>query len=82
MPWSLEVIEHNRRPVLETHYRGVMPPQELADAVRAILDHLDDGAEHLLGELLTGPGAALLVRADLFAAIAEFQRRERRFGAI
>ena len=48
MPWSLDVIEHNQRPVLETHYRDVMPPHELAEAVHATIEHARTMSDALL----------------------------------
>lgn len=64
------VAERAKPPPVHAVHRE---PLRLADAVRTILDHLDDGNEHLLGELLTGPDRPRKV--FLFLASLEMARR-------
>jgi hypothetical protein len=48
MPWNLETFDHEGRPILETHYAGVLPPGDLAAAVQATMAHASTMAEPLL----------------------------------
>ena len=48
MPWNLETFDHAGRPILETHYQGVLPPADLAAAVQATMAHAHTMAAPLL----------------------------------